>query len=227
MSLKRIGTARISQGTPQRLRRLALCLFRRRAGNDEPYCVRQGAGGPHYVCLKNATTRNPHHRNVRLFDDCDRTDTAPIAPGESFYEFLNRSAVDEPGRSRDLSERWFADYVDDAAASELNRFVSDFRSKDDTQHHAAWLELCVHQMLVRLGFSVDIHPDVPGTPKHPDFGATSDGSRILAEATIVKPDSDPRALQPNEEDALRKFAKLEIRDQIVVIEGSAEHCVNL
>ena len=160
---------------------------------------------------------------IRLFDDCERTDTSPIRPAESFYEFLNRSAVDEPARVRDLCETWFRDYRADVPAPKANSFKGEFQSSDFKQHHGAWFELCIHQFLAALRFDVTVEPNVElsGRALKPDFAFMSNGSRFLVEAAIVKPDSDPRALSPYEDDALRKFAQLEITDYIVGIEETS------
>ena len=158
-----------------------------------------------------------------LFDDCERTDTSPIRPEESFYEFLNRSAVDGPARVRDLCEGWFRDYKTDVLATKANSFKRDFQNPCFKQHLGAWFELCVHQFLAKLGFDVTVEPKVElsGRALKPDFAFTSNGSRFLVEAAIVKPDSDPRALPPCEDDALRKFAQIEITDYIVRIEETS------
>ena len=160
---------------------------------------------------------------MRLFDDCERADTSPIGPGESFYEFLNRSAVDEPARVRDLCERWFRDYGAHAPASKIKSFQRDFQNPSFAQHHGAWFELCIHQFLAKLGFDVTVEPTIQlsGRALKPDFAFKSNGSRFLVEAAIVNPDSDPRTLPPLEDDALRKFSQLEITDYIVRIEETS------
>lgn len=157
---------------------------------------------------------------MRLFDDFERKDTSPISPGESFYEFLNRSAGDEPAHVRGLCETWFRDYTADVAAPKANSFKGKFKSSDFKQHHGAWFELYIHQLLTTLGFAVTVEPnvEVSGRTLTPDFAFMSNGSRFLVEAAIVKPDSDPRALPPHEDDAQRKFAQLEITDYLVHIE---------
>ena len=145
---------------------------------------------------------------MRLFDDMERTFTGLAEVNESHFSFLNRSAIDRAVVARELCERWYEDYSKDAAEAELKRFRSSFRSSIYRQHYSAWFELLVHQILLRLGFSVSTHPDLHGTDKHPDFAATSGDSRILVEATVVAPDNDPFALSPFEQDAQRKLAQL-------------------
>lgn len=61
-----------------------------------------------------------------------------------------------------LCEPWFDDYRKLVSTNELNSFVGTFRSKVDRQHYAARFELLTHQVLIRLGCSVKIHPDLYG-----------------------------------------------------------------
>ena len=109
---------------------------------------------------------------------------------------------------RNRCNDWFANYSGNAADDDLSDFVSRFRSKKSEQYHAAWFELCAHEILVRLGFAVTMHPKLPGTDKRPDFAVTRNGSRILVEATIVRPDKGPDALSPFERDAEHKMIRL-------------------
>lgn len=156
----------------------------------------------------------------RLFDDFKRTDDGPIALGETFAAMLNRSSAAPFVEARKLLEQWFRDYVRDSTQHEAKRFRGEFRSKNLSKHLGAVFELLVHQILVRSRFSVSMHPNVAGTSKRPDFVATSNGSRILVEAAVVEPESNPRSLPKKEEDALRKFWNHEITNYIVQIEES-------
>lgn len=157
---------------------------------------------------------------MRLFDKYERTDDSPIAPGETFPSILNRSSAPHFVEARKLIEQWFRDYAQDATEREAKRFRGEFESKNSSKHLGAVFELLVHQILVRLKFSVSMHPNVPDTSKHPDFVAKSNCSRILVEATVVAPDSNPRSLPTKKEDALRKFNQHPITDYIVQIEES-------
>ena len=163
---------------------------------------------------------------MRLFHDFERTHEGSYDLNESAFSFFNRSAADVPAGARVLCERWFDDYSNDASATEIKRFRSSFRSKRGTQDYAAWFELLMHQILVRLGFSVDIHPVPPATMHTPDFTATSvqqagrpNGSRILMEATVVSPKSGPFARSRFEADAQRKLAQLELTNFVVFVDS--------
>lgn len=160
---------------------------------------------------------------IRLFDDFERTHLGPASVGESHYEYLNRSCRTEAVQARELSERWFEEYSRDAPECDVENLRSRFRNKRYKQHYAAWFELLTHQILVRLRFSVSVHPNLPGTTHHPDFAASSDGSNILVEATVVAPDNDPLKGTPFEDDAQIKFAQLELANftaRIVNVNGT-------
>ena len=116
----------------------------------------------------------------------------------------------QAAEARLLCKRWFAQYAKSTRPDELKRFVGDFRSKSNKQHYAAWFELLIHQILVRLGCSVKIHPDLAYSDKHPDFVASTGMSRVLVEATVVAPDKDPFAPTTYERDVQEKFTQLEI-----------------
>lgn len=165
---------------------------------------------------------------MRLFKEFERTHDGPGDPGESLYKYIYRSSRLQAAQARDLCNRWFADYENDASEDELSRFLGDFRSKGCKQHYAAWFELLTHQLLVRLGFSVTVHPDLPGNDKHPDFEALSNGYRILVEATVVAPDNDPFAPSDYERDAQEKFSQLEIANfttRIAGVSGTLKRCL--
>ena len=143
---------------------------------------------------------------THLFDKCERTH-----PGrsdrlhESEFDYLNRSARPRAAAARDLCERWFTDYSNDASREDIKDLRGRFRDKRLTQHHGAWFELLAHQILVRLGFEVLVHQHIRGSDHNPDFAASSAGSRIYVEATAAGVRS---ALPHEEEDAMQKLADL-------------------
>ena len=145
-----------------------------------------------------------------LFKEFERTHDGPGNPGESLYDYIDRSARPQATEARDLCNQWFADYAKVVSKDERSRFQGDFRSKDNRQHYAAWFELLTHQLFVKLGFAVTVHPLLSSTDKHPDFEASSNGYRVLIEATVVAPDKDPLAPSDYERDAQEKFSQIEI-----------------
>ncbi len=81
----------------------------------------------------------------------------------------------------DQLERLFSHYSTEHAES-LRR---DFRSRLPGRHYAAWWELYLHELFLRLGYEITIHPAIEGTERKPDFGLRRDGSELLVEASVV------------------------------------------
>lgn len=115
-----------------------------------------------------------------LFDDFPRSDPRPAGHGEDSFAFLNR--VDRPywSRVRELLETWFAEYPE----ADLDDLRNRFRKRGPDQHYAAWWELYLHAAFKRLGFEVEIHPELDGVESRPDFRvANLNGSFLLEAAT--------------------------------------------
>lgn len=121
-----------------------------------------------------------------LFDDFDRTDTAPSTHRESSFEFLNRIAGDYWEHPRALMQEWL-DHM--PSEQEYNDLRQRLRSRDDEQFRSAFLELYLHESLIRAGYTVTIHPAVQGTSRRPDFLAERDDLRFFIEA--IAPGSTP------------------------------------
>lgn len=79
------------------------------------------------------------------------------------------------------AERWYAEF-DDPSRDLLRRFR---RKKEDEQHLPAWWELYVHQLFVRLGYEVAVHPQLPRREERPDFLVTRGTESLYVEATTV------------------------------------------
>ncbi|WP_156223672.1 hypothetical protein [Pseudactinotalea suaedae] len=121
-----------------------------------------------------------------LFDDFKRTDATPATHQESSFEFLNRVAGDYWEHPRALMQEWL-DRI--PSAQEYDDLRQRFRSRDDEQFRSAFLELYLHEILVRAGYAVTIHPEVQGTGRRPDFLAERDDLRFFVEA--IAPGSTP------------------------------------
>jgi hypothetical protein len=94
---------------------------------------------------------------------------------------LNR--VDTPywAQVRDSLESIFSRYPSEHSES-LRR---DFRARLPGRHYAAWWELYLHELLLRLDYEITIHPAIEGTERKPDFGLRRDDSELLVEASVV------------------------------------------
>ncbi len=121
-----------------------------------------------------------------LFDDFGRTDATPSTHQESTFEFLNRIAGAYWEHPRALMQKWL-DRI--PSEPEHNDLRQRFRSRDDEQFRSAFLELYLHESLVRAGYTVTIHPEVHGTRRRPDFLAERDDLGFFVEA--IAPGSTP------------------------------------
>ena len=84
---------------------------------------------------------------------------------------------------RELVETWLEHYP----ATHRKALVGRLRSKRDRDHHAAFFELFVHELLLTGGHTIlAIEPTLPHTPYSPDFLIkTRHGRRVYMECTIA------------------------------------------
>lgn len=123
---------------------------------------------------------------MSLFDQLVRDYYGPALYAEPAFAYLNRSARPSVQKIRDALEDWFSRYSDQYRRDIEGRF----RSTDDWQHRAAFFELFLHELLLRLGCRVEIHPTVEGVSTRPDFLAEClDGNRFFLEAVLATDES--------------------------------------
>lgn len=80
------------------------------------------------------------------------------------FGFLDRNGSTFFEPVRDLLETWVAQ----VRAEHRAGLVGNLKGGDDTFASALW-ELYLYVVATGSGDHVDIHPDVPGSSKHPDF----------------------------------------------------------
>src|SRR5690348_7563210 len=114
-----------------------------------------------------------------IFDEADRWDTRPAEHSESTFEFLNRIGEDFWQHPRALMPAWLNRVPGDKDYTDLRQ---RFRSRDDEQFRSAFLELYLHEALLRAGYSVAIHPSVAKSSQRPDFRAEREGQVLYMEA---------------------------------------------
>ena len=139
-----------------------------------------------------------------LFDDMERTDASSKQHNEPWFAYLNRSAHRGLTEIRDRLESWFRRFPVEAQHDVRERF----RRHDDTAHQGAVFELLMHELLIRLDCTVEVHPDVPGTESRPDFLACHGDCRFYLEATVIDSKGGLCAPNPREEDAVAKINEL-------------------
>ena len=126
--------------------------------------------------------------HLRVFDDIARTDTAPSKLNGSHFDFLNTSARPIAARCRAIIESWFEHIPDDEKPELLPRL----RQTDDHQFRAAFFKLYLHELLLRIGFTVEFHPP-SSTDKCPDFKVSRDGVPSFYLECRAAGDSDARS----------------------------------
>ena len=71
-------------------------------------------------------------------------------------------------------------------AQARNSVRGRFENNEDDQHVAASFELLIHALLLRLGCTVEVEPEVGPEGKRPDFLVHSAGQRFYLEVTVSR-----------------------------------------
>jgi hypothetical protein len=120
-----------------------------------------------------------------LFDHFVRTDPIPAINAESIFDGLNRLSWKNANEIRNLLETWYESY----SIQNKKSFISRFRSKRNEDHQGAFFELFLHQLLIKMGFKVEVDPLIGGG-NTPDFHAQSVTEEpFYLEARVVDPQS--------------------------------------
>lgn len=118
---------------------------------------------------------------MTLFDQIERQGTGPRLYAQPDFDYLNKSARPGVAVVRQTLEDWFSRYP----VAHRPELRAQFRS-DNHQHRSAHFELVLHELLLRLGVDVEVHPAVPGTNRRPDFLVNSpSGARCYLEAILA------------------------------------------
>lgn len=120
-----------------------------------------------------------------LFDNILRTQRGPATHTEDTFSFLNRSAWPASEGVRNLLESFFSRYPSSESAELKRKFKAQFDS--------AFFELFLHELLLRLGCEVVVHPNLNGTDAKPDFLARfhqHQGQEVIVEAVIATDRTD-------------------------------------
>jgi hypothetical protein len=101
--------------------------------------------------------------------------------------FLNRVAGTYWEHPRRLIQEWANRLPDEAYADIRGRL-----QKDNHTSQSAFLELYLHESLLRAGYEVTVHPEHAHTRRHVDFFAQKGDENFYLEAVMPKPDrTDP------------------------------------
>lgn len=142
-----------------------------------------------------------------LFDaDIVRGDNRPKREAESLFTYYNTTGRPAYITIRNVLEEWFNRYP----AEGQQDLSARFRSTIDSQHRSAFFELYLHEVLLRLGFAVEIHPEI-GRPTHTDFLVTRNGERqFYLEATLALPANNEVAEQRRIQQVYDTINRMEI-----------------
>jgi hypothetical protein len=127
---------------------------------------------------------------MRLFDDIAQKNFAPKGYAQPEFDYHNTSGRAEYAHIRELLESWFSRYPVEAAKDLRSRF----RSEVDNAHRGAFFELLTHELLLKLGCDVVVHPEVGNqSTRRPDFRANREHETFLVEARVTTHVSEAEA----------------------------------
>jgi hypothetical protein len=115
-----------------------------------------------------------------IFDDIPRSDARPARQSERRSDFLNRSASVYFVEVRRVMEEWFSHLPSSSRDDLRGRLRGEDREAD-----AAFWELYLHEAYRQSGFEIEIHPELPGRTRHPDFRMSRNGESWYLEAVSV------------------------------------------
>jgi hypothetical protein len=123
-----------------------------------------------------------------LFEDRQRTREESLRRGESLWEFYDACARPGYDEFRTTINQWLAEVPEKEKDSQ--ELIGRMKYGGNREFGACLCELSVHSFLIRLGFKVVAHPEIPGIAKRPDFAVFDDAGAMVAayvEVTSVNP----------------------------------------
>lgn len=119
---------------------------------------------------------------LSLFHTVQGDDTGPALYCEPEFGYLNRSARQGVQNIRDMLDGWFARYPEQHRPD----LGARFRSSNNVDHRSAFFELFLHELVLRLGCTAEVHPNVASSARHPDFLVSApNGHRSYLEAVLA------------------------------------------
>lgn len=119
-----------------------------------------------------------------IFSNIERTYLGSKPYAEPDFEYLDRSARPESERVRGVIEECLAKFPD----SDRDEVISRLKSGDHINFLSASFELYLHEILIRLGYEVTVHPETSSDKNtRPDFLAENreSGNSFYAEAVLA------------------------------------------
>lgn len=123
-----------------------------------------------------------------LFEEKLRTYSGPKTYGERDFDFLDRSGRNEAKKVREFLNYWIERFPDE----EQRELISRIQSRDSKAFESATFEIVLYAILINLGATIEIHPDLDnGSNKHPDFLVSfGEKEEFYVEAVLASEHSD-------------------------------------
>jgi aspartyl-tRNA(Asn)/glutamyl-tRNA(Gln) amidotransferase subunit B len=147
---------------------------------------------------------NPENTNEllkkKLFDDRKRIRQEPLKPGERLYDYYDESNRDGYAELRSFLNLWLSEIDNETHLAEL---ISRAQNGGNNAFRGVVCEAMTHALLIRLGYKVEVHPEMPGSKRHPDFALKNKTGEILGyvEVTTVN-QADEKDKESNREAAI-------------------------
>ncbi len=123
---------------------------------------------------------------LKLFSDITRTDLAPAEHAEPRFAYLDRSGRLQMQRTRNVLESWFSHYP----GPHRNDLKRRFEASVENHFLSAFFELYLHELLLRLGCSIELPSQGPRQSRRPDFLVHSQsGPDYYVEAVLADDNS--------------------------------------
>ena len=122
-----------------------------------------------------------------LFPESALNDDVPFREGEPQRSYLLRSTEKRAAEMRSLLESWLGRFPKEGRAE----LAARLRSRRNEQFDSAFFELYVHELLMGCGLTSEVHPQVCGSSRRPDFLASCKRRpRAYVEATVALESSE-------------------------------------
>ncbi|WP_259014450.1 hypothetical protein [Emticicia fluvialis] len=131
---------------------------------------------------------------IKLFDEKERFNFDFAKNQHNSYDFYNDTSKEEFVEVREKLEDWFSRYPD-SAKKQLRRDMQN-------QFDSAFFELFIHELFYQQGFSLTVHPALPGSSKNPDFLAKKGDVELYLEAKTVFDESTEEQTLKNKQNAI-------------------------
>jgi hypothetical protein len=150
-----------------------------------------------------------------LFDGRERDDVAFKRASETTYAFLDRIARPDLARPRDTLNAWFSRWPED----DRDELRARFMAKDPASFTGALWELYLHEVHLRLGFSIERDPVVKDRRTRPDFLMTRGDNRFYLEATVAGLPTATRSARQRENEVIEMINNASSPDFRVRVRG--------